>query len=181
MINGNFAILILGIFTLLTVIMLAKRFSWKFREIVKFVVISGTYIMYITATLFPMPTFYEDVEVFGEVNFIPFKTMIEYINSALNEGMWELAVYQILGNILLFYVVMLITIWYTKIDSFKSFIVWLLIFSIGAEALQGGVGLILGFLYRSVDIDDVLLYIIGGLLAYVTIRISKGNKRKSDL
>lgn len=174
-INGHFAILILGIFLITTTILLTKKYSWDIKEVTTFMAVSCVYIIFLTILLFPMPLFPEDGEL-GSINIIPFKTIIEYIRSAITEGRVQVAVYQIGGNILLFYLVTLATIQFTKCDRSRKFFIWLMFFSVIPECLQILISAIIGFLYRSIDIDDIILYFIGGLLAYYTNKKLKKNR-----
>ena len=79
-------------------------------------------------------------------------------------------------NVLLFFFFMSVLGWYMHLYSFRTYVIWLLIFAVMAEGMQAVVSLCLGYLYRSVDIDDVILYVIGGLLSYAWLgRYAKEN------
>ncbi len=169
-INASFSILILSIFTLFLIILLVAKWNWSFREILKFIVTLCVYIGFLTIILFPMPVYPEDAG-FSSINFIPLKTIIGYLISAIEDGMIGTAIYQVLGNILLFYILMIVTCWYININTFKKFFIWLIGYAVLTEILQAFVSLILGFLYRSIDIDDIILYCIGGTLSYLTMKV----------
>lgn len=178
-INSAFSILILSIFALFLVILLVAKWKWDIREILRFIVVLCVYIGFLTIILFPMPVYPEDAG-FSSINFIPLKTIIGYLITAIKDGMIGTAIYQIIGNVLLFYILMLVTCWYVKINTFKSYFVWLIGYAVLTEALQAFVSFILGFLYRSIDIDDIILYCIGGTLSYLTIKFFS-KKQKEDL
>lgn len=175
-INGLFSVLLLTIFTFFLMILFVLRMKWNIMEIMKFVVTACVYIGYITVILFPMPMDIEDAG-FSAINFIPMKTIIGYLVEGVKDGMMENALIQILGNILLFYLLMLVTCWYTKMTTGRIFLKWILFYAVITEGLQALLSVILGFLYRSIDIDDIILYCIGGLLAFGTIKCFKRSKK----
>lgn len=117
-------------------------------------------IVVLGLTLFPIP--YQGAELFDSVpnNFIPFRTII----STLQMGLTVTAFIQIAGNILIAapYGVVL------DLTMRKSSKIWLfllpLLFPLVIELLQFIIGLVIGYNYRSVDIDDFILNALGGYL-----------------
>ncbi|MFV0323276.1 MAG: VanZ family protein [Bacteroides xylanisolvens] len=101
-------------------------------------------------------------------NFIPFKTIYTIITEAFKYKLFGNIAYQIFGNILLFAPLGFSINFYLKNNKklLKSFICVVFI-SISIEALQGYLNHLLGVNYRSVDIDDLILNTIGGILGYI--------------
>ena len=163
--NIVFGILLFVILTICLVTALAGHFRWDVSEIVKCLAMAVTFIVFLTVLLFPLPLSQEETG-FASVNLIPFKTISGYIVSAVRDGMIGTVFSQIFGNILLFFFFMSVLGWYMRLYNFRTYVIWLLIFAVMAEGIQAVISLFLGYLYRSVDIDDVILYMIGGLLSY---------------
>lgn len=100
------------------------------------------------------------------LNFIPFKSMIDSIstrNSWVQNG----------GNLLLllpfgFYLSLL----RKKIGNTKEVLLLSFIFSVTIEIIQGIMNIIVGYNYRLVDIDDVILNTLGSLIGYILFRIT---------
>ena len=175
MLNFVFSILFFSILTICLTMALTRHFKWDVAEILKFLAAAVTFIIFLTVLLFPLPLSQEEAG-FASVNIIPFKTIAGYIISAVRDGMVGTALFQILGNVLLFFFFMSVLGWYMHLYSFRIYVIWLLIFAVMAEGMQAVVSLCLGYLYRSVDIDDVILYVIGGLLSYAWLgRYAKEN------
>lgn len=165
MLNFVFGILFFSILAICLTMALIMHFKWNMAEIIKFLAVAATFIVFLTVLLFPLPLSQKEAG-FASVNIIPIKTIAEYIISAVRDGMIGTALSQILGNIFLFFFFMSVLDWYMHLYSFRIYVMWLLIFAVMAEGLQAVVSLCLGYLYRSVDIDDIILYVIGGLLSY---------------
>lgn len=163
--NLVFGILFFVILTICLVTALAGHFRWDVSEIIKFLAMAATFIVFLTVLLFPLPLSQDELG-FAGINIIPFKTIAGYITSAVRDGMIGTALSQICGNILLFFFLMSVLGWYMRLYSLRAHIKWLLTFAVMAEGIQAVVSLFLGYLYRSIDIDDMILYIIGGLLSY---------------
>ena len=100
---------------------------------------------------------YQDVISYGN-NFIPFKELTRYSFGS------NLFYKNIVGNILLFMPYGFFASYYLKLD--KKRIAFLLVFivSLSIECVQ----LIIG---RCLDVDDILLNLIGGMLGYFIYRI----------
>ena len=98
---------------------------------------------------------------YGDNNFVPFKEMFRYnINSSL-------FIKNVLGNILLFIPLGLFISLYIKSRSFLVTLMLSIIISCSIEFVQSIIG-------RTVDIDDVILNSLGGLIGYIIYKF--GNK-----
>ena len=152
----GFLILILG--CIVAAIFKVKPFRIFFWSLVY------VYILIVLGiTLFPIP--YQDVGNFTSVphNFIPFKS----ISATLQMGLTFTAVIQIGGNILISapYGVMLDLLITKKKKGL--FLLLAFLFPLLIELLQLFVGLIIGLTYRSFDIDDFILNLIGVYLGSI--------------
>lgn len=104
-------------------------------------------------------------------NFIPFKTIFEYINALLNGTINEITVLKnIVGNIILF----IPLIYFIKDDNNtkkrKMFYIYCIALIIGFEFLQ------LIFKSGSLDIDDLILNFSGVFITYeIYIKLLKKN------
>lgn len=104
-------------------------------------------------------------------NFIPFKTILEYINALLNGTINEITVLKnIVGNIILF----IPLIYFIKDDNHtkkrKMFYIYCIALIIGFEFLQ------LIFKSGSLDIDDLILNFSGIFITYeIYIKLLKKN------
>jgi glycopeptide antibiotics resistance protein len=113
-------------------------------------------------------------------NIIPGKSILNYIVNAFYGDLGQL-IYQFLGNIILFIPFgFAISLYFREHDSnIKSALLLSFIFSLLIEILQLIFGLLLGYYYRSADIDDVILNVFGGLIGYIIfIFICPKNSRK---
>lgn len=98
-------------------------------------------------------------------NFIPFKTIIEYLQRYC-DGYRNLSVINLLGNFLLFMPMgMILPCTFQKLDRFWKVTLTVLCMILAVEIVQGILRV------GSVDIDDVLFNIIGAMLGYCIIRI----------
>lgn len=140
-------------------------------------------IIFLTVTLFPVPIGSDSIEItpyYNAFNFIPFRTVYSYILDALH-GTYQGLVLEIFGNILLFIMVSIVINWFLNSITFKKSFVICLFLSVMIEAIQGIIGLILNNFYRSVDIDDIILSTIGGIIGYYLYRVfSSSIKVKSN-
>ena len=114
----------------------------------------------ISVTLFPMPLNGSMMDV--PHNLIPFRTII----SSLSNGFTPTATVQILGNIVISipYGVAIEFIVQRKTTCRRLF--FAVVFPLTVECAQYCCGLVIGVTYRSFDIDDFFLNIIGVLLGY---------------
>ena len=133
-------------------------------------IIIGLLIMYLTlalsVTLFPIP-FQEMYDSGYTHNFIPFKSIVSSINAGIRPF-----VSSVLGNVVLtmpFGFLMTILV---KNKSFKNALIFIISFSVIIEALQFCIGLWIGYWYRNVDVDDLILNTIGGIIGWGIYRIT---------
>lgn len=91
------------------------------------------------------------------VNIIPFKTIKNYINYSASFHIFS----NIIGNILIFIPLSYMLIYlYEPLRNLKNLIITLSLISFCIEFFQF-------FMGRSVDIDDIILNLLGGLIAYL--------------
>lgn len=98
-------------------------------------------------------------------NFVPFRTIIEYVER-YNNGFRNLSVVNLLGNFFLFTPMgMLLPCVFPKLNRFWKVTLTVLGMVVAVEITQG--------LLRvgSVDIDDVLFNVIGAMIGYGIIKI----------
>lgn len=133
-------------------------------------IIIGLLIMYITlalsVTLFPIP-FQEMYESGYTHNFIPFKSIISSIDAGIRPF-----ISSVLGNIVLTMPFGFLMTILAKNKSFKMMIIYIVCFSLAIEALQFCIGLVVGYWYRNVDIDDLILNTIGGIIGWGIYKIT---------
>ena len=98
-------------------------------------------------------------------NFIPFKTIIEYVQRYSN-GYWRLATLNLLGNLALFVPMgMALPCLFKKLNRFWKVILTVLGMVVIVELVQG--------LLRvgSIDVDDVIFNVVGAMIGYGIIMI----------
>lgn len=168
MITYELSILIGVIVSLLFVIISLLRKTSKYK-----VIVGCIFIVYLSIvasiTLFPI-IYQEKIEYYGDTtwfNFIPFKSIIGMFEYGINLT----TIVQILGNILMtvpfgVFVMLLLS----KTNSIKLLLL-ALSFSISIELLQLIIGVGIDNMYRTVDIDDVILNIIGVYVGYLFYKI----------
>lgn len=133
---------------------------------------------------FPFPVMQDEIlfntqNELGQVNnFIPFYSICHNILDAFH-GYIGSFLLQCIGNILLFvpfgFFVRILS------QNWKKVFVMCIVFSLSIELMQGLFGILLGYMYRSVDIDDLLLNVAGGILggeiAARLVNLPKGEKK----
>ena len=98
-------------------------------------------------------------------NFIPFKTIIEYIQR-YNNGFRNLSILNLLGNFVLFLPMgALLPCVIRKLDRFWKVTLTVLGMVVMVEIVQGILRV------GSVDIDDVLFNVVGAMIGYGLIRL----------
>lgn len=132
------------------------------------IIITCVFIAYITAlaiiTLFPI-LIDEKVEYYGNTtwyNFVPFKT----IRGALQYGINTTVLIQLLGNVIMTIPFGVIVLMLTKNHSWVKALVASIIFSSSIELSQLIIGCLINNMYRTVDIDDIILNVIGVYIGY---------------
>lgn len=116
-------------------------------------------------------THYSYAQYFRQfTNFIPFKTIIEYIQRYQN-GFHNLSIVNLLGNFLLFLPMgMALPCLFKKLDRFWKVIICVLVIVVTVEVTQGILRV------GSVDIDDVIFNVGGAMIGYGIIRVSFINR-----
>lgn len=139
----------------------------------KKIIISCIFIVYLTAvaviTLFPI-LIDEKVEYFGNstwYNIIPFKT----ITQTLQYGITTTAIVQILGNILMSVPFGVFVMLFLRNPKWWKMLLFALLLTVGIELSQMIIGLAINNMYRTVDIDDIILNVIGAYLGYGIYKI----------
>ena len=103
-------------------------------------------------------------------NFIPFKTIVEYIQR-YNNGFRNLSVTNLLGNFVLFLPMgMALPCLFKKLNRFWKVILCVLGMVVLVEVAQGILRV------GSVDIDDVIFNVCGAMIGYGLIKIPFINK-----
>ena len=119
---------------------------------------------------FPFPIQQEEIALnieyeLGQTNnFVPFRSIFGYIKDFFS-GYQSVFLFQCIGNILLFVPYGFFTAilsWKQKHKKKTVFIICFLT-SLSIEILQGVFNSALGYCYRSVDVDDFLLNLLGGV------------------
>ena len=139
----------------------------------KKIIISCIFIVYLTAvaivTLFPI-IIDEKVQYFGNstwYNIIPFKT----ITQTLQYGITTTAIAQILGNILMSVPFGVFVMLFVRNPKWWKMLLFALLLTVGVELSQLIIGLAINNMYRTVDIDDIILNVIGTYLGYGIYKI----------
>lgn len=131
----------------------------------------------VVITIFPFPVDINEIDFMIEHDlglthsWIPFKTIFGSIKVIFDGGGYGVFFYQIIGNILLFIPFGIGVTLYLS-DTQKRFIKTMfvvLIVTISIELLQFIFGYLLGYAYRSTDMDDIILNTIGGWIGYYII------------
>ena len=100
-------------------------------------------------------------------NLIPFKTVYEVVISSLQLNYYQLAIRNIGGNLLLLAPLgIFVPIIWPSISGIRRLLLIGFISSLAIELAQFGISFILGFSYRSFDVDDLLLNTFGVIIGY---------------
>lgn len=163
MITYELAILI-GVVLLISYII----YALILKRSIKRIIITGIFIIYLIGvaivTLFPIV--YDDLVEYTDIitwyNFIPFKT----ISAAFKNGITATAITQIIGNIAMsvpFGVIVLILF---RIPQLWKKLLIALSFTASIELMQMFIGISIGNMYRNIDIDDIILNLVGVFIGY---------------
>lgn len=160
-------LLIIPIYILLLIWGIIKKYSISKHILLLGI---GVYITLVIAiTLFPLPISREFIQLMrldniSTNNLIPFKSIYNLIK--LN------TVNVILKNILLLVPLgFIIPLMQKKFTNIKSIFISSLIFSLIIESMQFIISIILGYNYKVVDIDDIILNTIGGIIGYILYKL----------
>jgi len=131
------------------------------------------FIFVLLITLYPLPMTRVKVPGAKGVNFIPFENMLREFSETFRRTksyMRSHAVENIVGNIFLFIPFgILLPLISPKFRSFGKVFLFGLLFSLAIETLQL-VSRQLG-VYRSVDVDDVILDVVGAICGFIVYRL----------
>lgn len=143
----------------------------------KRIIISCIFIAYVTVvaaiTLFPI-LIDEKVEYFGDItwyNFIPFRTIM----STLQDGFSITGAVQILGNIFMSIPFGYFVMMFLNKPKWWKMLLLALMFPLIIELLQMFIGFTINNMYRTVDIDDIVLNVAGTYLGYAVYKILPSN------
>lgn len=99
-------------------------------------------------------------------NYIPFKSIKEIIE--MNKENFSVILRQIGGNLILLCPLgVYVSVAYEKFANFKTFFVLIIGTAVSIEVLQFLVNTIITIQYRSVDVDDIILNVVGGCVGYM--------------
>lgn len=142
------------------------------------IILRGIFYFYFTSlvavTLFPIP--FQGLDEIGKYgwwynNFIPFASIFDIFGN--NNLAFQIKLKQIIGNIILFlplwFLISLIT---KKNYTFKHIISIGILWSLCIESIQFIISSILGFTYKSFDIDDILLNTLWCIIWFILYKIS---------
>ena len=138
----------------------ARPILWTIFIIYCFVLV---YVLFLSRGTRDGFTFAEYMRRF--TNFIPFKTIIEYVQRYI-DGYRNLSVLNLLGNFVLFMPMgVLLPCVIRKLDRFWKVTLTVLGMVVMVEIVQGILRV------GSVDIDDVLFNVVGAMIGYGLIRL----------
>lgn len=139
-------------------------------------------LVVISITLLPIPV-QSNLFVKGNIepnmNFIPFISIIDIMQNSVSPFV---ALKQIAGNILMcvpfgFYAPLL----FQRIKSVIRIVIYGILFGLCIELSQLIIGVGIGFFYRSLDVDDIILNTIGVILGYAFLTLLKRFDIKNSL
>lgn len=113
-------------------------------------------------------------------NFIPFKSIIQSVSESIREKT-PYGIKTVIGNFIMLMPLGLFFEYYVK--DYRQRFLDVLLFSVSIETIQFIIGLLIGYNYRCIDIDDVILNTLGGVISilivhFIVERYKK--KRRSD-
>lgn len=100
-------------------------------------------------------------------NFVPFRTILSIFKDTIVYHAYSAICYQFFGNIILFMPLGFSLFYYLKENrKFLRMLCCIVLITLFVEAEQGLFNFMLQVNYRSVDIDDVILNTIGGIVGF---------------
>ncbi|HHT87999.1 MAG TPA: hypothetical protein GX002_03185 [Clostridiales bacterium] len=129
-------------------------------------------MMLINVAFFPIPIQKEVISVLKEtnsnakaVNITPFHSIIQTVKT--NPSI-ELKLLQLIGNIVLILpITFYIPLVYNRVNNLKKALILSIIIAILIEMMQFVIGRVIGYYYRIIDIDDIILNVFGGIVGYI--------------
>lgn len=112
-----------------------------------------------------------------ENNFIPFKSIIADISDSFKTHT-PYGLISVFGNLVMLTPLGLFFYYYIKDLKFR--LVGVALFSLSIEVIQYIIGLLIGYNYRCIDIDDFILNAVGGVFACIlfNLLINKYNEKR---
>lgn len=164
---NNFVIGI-GILILILFTFLLKKYKNKSNIYILFFNIFGLYILYVLKyTFFPIPISSEVIQMYKQaytesgvvdLNIIPFYFKF---NDYFSESNFLNILLSLPFGFGISYIVRI---------NLKGILMLAVAFGLFIEILQGIISLILGYTYRSIDINDVIFNFVGVVLGYIIFR-----------
>ncbi len=168
MITRELAFFLGGIIILIFII-IGLLLKMKARKII----IGCAFIAYLSIvasiTLFPI-LLDEKVEYFGDItwyNYIPFSTIYDTLRYGINTT----AILQIFGNICISVPYGIFIMVFLKNKKWWKLLIFALLLTVSIEFIQFLIGTIIDNMYRTVDIDDVILNLLGTYIGYGIYKI----------
>jgi glycopeptide antibiotics resistance protein len=132
----------------------------------------------INFTIFPIPyqkQLIQDLNEFpiAQINYIPFKQIIQDVETIVEYDINAVMIHLFGNLVMLIPLGFYIPIIWRKINNLLRATLFVLLCSLAIEGLQLLISLIIGVVvYRSVDIDDVILNTMGGILGFGLLKAS---------
>ena len=147
-----------------------KKFTLQFHILFFLLLVYINIVVGIT--LFPIPfdkryiAFNVEHGIGRKFNFVPFMFIKDLISNVSRDRI------PVFGNmVLLFPLGYLVPIIFKKINNLVKTALVGLVIAIGIETLQFIISYFLGFKYRSVDVDDLILNTTGAVIGYLILRL----------
>jgi len=171
----GFAIILYTIFLILSVI-----YTVKHKKTLLELFCTNLFVIFvlfvISITLFPIPfqtRLLDSLREHGygnKNNFIPFSGIYHIVS----RNDMSISLRQVGGNFcMLIPLGIYAPLYFKGMNKIKNFLILALLVSAGIEFLQFFIGVILQYNYRSVDIDDIILNVLGAMIGYIIYLIIK--------
>ena len=108
-------------------------------------------------------------------NFIPFKSIFDSVKDVLSGSTYGL--FSVFGNFIM--LVPLGVFFYFYFKEKKMRLLGVFLFSVSIETIQCIIGMLIGYNYRCIDIDDVILNTAGGILSVILFDLIFGKLKKN--
>ena len=168
MITYELAILI-GLIILLIYALFALLLKTNPKKIITICIFIAYLTVVATITLFPI-LIDEKIEYFGDItwyNIIPFRT----ITGILQNGLDITSIIQILGNILIAVPYGVFVLLLLQNPNWWKMLLLAFAFTASIELSQLTIGLLIDNMYRNVDIDDIILNMLGVYFGYLIYKV----------
>lgn len=142
-------------------------------------------MMVVSITIFPINTAPREFRMAPGINIIPFKPAFDDFNSMYSRGHWQyfdlfkdMLLRNLGGNFLLFLPLGVgLPLFWQKLKSFKSTLLMCFLSSLSIELTQAILSYAGLIIPRAVDIDDIIMNVLGGVFGYIiySIILSKLN------